>query len=181
MCDPGDRSREVPVDPSVLEAIAEGSTWLDLVPESDDAAQLEKAALRREAIAILTLIIETRLTRSQREIVDLYFYRGKTQSEIAAILGISQQVVTVCFVGTDSLPGSRVRAFGKLLHADAISDRTNADTQIATDTFLVDDLEAPFAVYGMRNRLMRCVLANHVTAATLDAKILIDNGFFDIV
>ena len=87
----------------------------------------------------------------------------------------------VCFFGTDIQPGTRVLALRKLLHADAISDGTNADTQIATDTFLVDDLEVPLAVYGMRNGLMRCVLANHVTAATLDAKVLINNRFFDIV
>jgi DNA-directed RNA polymerase specialized sigma subunit len=36
----------------------------------------------------------TRLTPRQRRIVELYFYEGRTQEEIAAELRISQQVVS---------------------------------------------------------------------------------------
>ena len=39
-------------------------------------------------------LVATRLTPRQRRIVELYFYEGRTQQEIAAELGISQQVVS---------------------------------------------------------------------------------------
>ena len=47
-----------------------------------------------EAVAQLRTIIETDLTSRQREIVQAYFFEGRTEAEIAEQLGIAQQVVS---------------------------------------------------------------------------------------
>jgi RNA polymerase sigma factor (sigma-70 family) len=52
---------------------------------SDDES-LERDALVRRAV-------ETALTDKQREAVELFFFEGLSQSEIARRLGVSQQVV----------------------------------------------------------------------------------------
>ncbi len=108
-----ERYREVAVDPEILERLADdAAAWAPEsgCPKPGDAAEGEREA----AIGILALIIETRLTERQREVVDLYFYRGKTQAEIAVILGISQQVVSKQLFGA-MRKGKRVGgAIGKL-------------------------------------------------------------------
>jgi DNA-directed RNA polymerase specialized sigma24 family protein len=45
-------------------------------------------------LAELAEVVRSRLTVRQREIVELYFFAGRTQQEIAAQLGISQQAVS---------------------------------------------------------------------------------------
>ena len=113
MCGDEGRSREVPVDPRILEAIGAGAAlWRD-APASDEAPEL-----RAEAITMLGLVIQTRLTPRQREIVDLYYYEGKTQPEIAVILGISQQVVSKQLFGAmrkGKKVGGAIRKLRRLL------------------------------------------------------------------
>lgn len=88
--------REVAVDPVILDSVSRDAALWSEPPETEEdkrrAAALDEQ--RAEAIALLGIVIESKLTRRQREIVDLYFYRGKTQQEVAEILGISQQVVS---------------------------------------------------------------------------------------
>ena len=79
--------REIPFSPDVLD------TW-DLGPRPGEPEDPRRARLRAELIAALRELVATRLTDRQRRIVELYFYEGKTQQEIAAELGISQQVVS---------------------------------------------------------------------------------------
>ena len=79
--------REIPFAPDVLD------TWFrDTGP--DEPEDPRRVRLRAELIAALREIVSTRLTDRQRRIVELYFYGGRTQQEIAAVLGISQQVVS---------------------------------------------------------------------------------------
>ena len=56
----------------------------ELIPRSDDAEQVE-AAVRHA--------VETALTDKQREAIELFFFEGISQSEIARRLGVSQQVI----------------------------------------------------------------------------------------
>ena len=67
-------------------------------PLFDPAADLdddpEAAAARDEVFELLRELVATRLTSRQREIVELTFVEGLSQGEIAARLGISQQVVS---------------------------------------------------------------------------------------
>ena len=77
---------EIPVDPDVLARFP--------ATEPEPPRDPEKQRLIDEAVAQLHAIIETGLTARQREIVQLYFYEGKTEAEIAQQLGIAQQVVS---------------------------------------------------------------------------------------
>jgi RNA polymerase sigma factor (sigma-70 family) len=83
-----DRSwREIPFSPDVLD-----SWFTD--PGPDEPEDPRRARLRAELVAVLRELVATQLTDRQRRIVELYFYEGRTQAEIAAELGISQQVVS---------------------------------------------------------------------------------------
>ena len=69
-----------------------GSLFDSLVSaDVDDAAAAEE---REELFALLRELVATGLTARQREIVDLFYRDGLSQGEIAARLGITQQVVS---------------------------------------------------------------------------------------
>jgi RNA polymerase sigma factor (sigma-70 family) len=79
--------REIPFSPDVLDA------WMR--PRSPDEPEDEaRTHLRLELIAVLRELVSSALTDQQRRIVELYFYEGRTQTEIAGELCISQQVVS---------------------------------------------------------------------------------------
>lgn len=75
------------MSPAALDAFAGAA--VDAVTDASLATDV-----RNEALAMLRMLVETRLTARQREIVELYFTDQLTQQEIAARLGISQQVVS---------------------------------------------------------------------------------------
>jgi DNA-directed RNA polymerase specialized sigma24 family protein len=81
---------ELPVDPGDFDALPAG--LLDAPVERDRDPEQERA--RAEALAGLAEVIKSGLTVKQRRIVELYLYEGRTQQEIADLLGISQQVVS---------------------------------------------------------------------------------------
>ena len=61
---------------------------------ADDGSADDAAAARRdELFGLLRELVATKLTPRQREIVELSYVEGLTQSQIAARLGITQQVV----------------------------------------------------------------------------------------
>lgn len=78
---------ELPFDPADLAGIP---ARLD----DDDLASPEGRRRRREVLAALGQVVRTRLTDRQRQIVELYFFDGATQAQIADRLGISQQAVS---------------------------------------------------------------------------------------
>ena len=80
---------ELPFDPGDLDALPEG-----LVDASVQPRDPAKERVRNAVLVELGEIVRTRLTEKQRRIVELYFYEERTQQEIAAELGISQQVVS---------------------------------------------------------------------------------------
>ena len=80
---------ELPFDPGDLDALPAG-----LVDAPDDDLSPVDAEARREALAAIGELVRTGLTAKQREIVQLYFYEGRSQVDIADRLGISQQVVS---------------------------------------------------------------------------------------
>ena len=86
---------EIPVPPEVFDA-HEGSVF-EFVADADpnaDGSGSARERLRRQAAQELRRLVSTSLTERQREIVELYFYVGRTQAEIAAELRISQQAVS---------------------------------------------------------------------------------------
>jgi len=80
---------ELPLNPGDLDALP---GLLDAPTERGRDPEQEQA--RAEVIAGLAEVIRTGLTVKQQRIVELYFYEGRTQQEIADVLGISQQVVS---------------------------------------------------------------------------------------
>jgi RNA polymerase sigma factor (sigma-70 family) len=86
---PEDRNwREIPFAPDVLDL------WDVGADGTADPEDPRRAALRAALVEALTELVATRLTPRQRRIVELYFYEGRTQQQIAGDLGISQQVVS---------------------------------------------------------------------------------------
>jgi RNA polymerase sigma factor (sigma-70 family) len=77
---------EIPVDPDVLARFP--------AAPAERGRDPEKERLIDEAVVQLHAIIETGLTPRQREIVQAYFFQGRTEAEIAQQLGITQQVVS---------------------------------------------------------------------------------------
>ena len=59
----------------------------------------EATAVRDQMLDLLRELVATALTPRQREVVELSFVDGLTQSEIAERLGISQQVVSKSLFG----------------------------------------------------------------------------------
>lgn len=82
---------ELPFDPGDIDALP--GDLLD-APDRESEPDPARVAARKEALAGIAGIVRTGLTDKQRRTVELYFYDGRSQVEIAAELGISQQVVS---------------------------------------------------------------------------------------
>ena len=83
---------EVSVDPQDLDRFcAEQGLWY----ESDEERQIRNRREDRSDVLVREIkdIIENELTPRQRDITRLYFFHGKTQGEIAQIVGVSRRVV----------------------------------------------------------------------------------------
>lgn len=80
---------ELPFDPGDLEDLPEVWSVPAEVERSPSAARA-----RAEVLSELARLVHSSLTENQRRIVQLHFYEGKTQVEIAEQLGISQQAVS---------------------------------------------------------------------------------------
>ena len=86
---------EVPVDPAIINNLISNSSIFYREPaDEDEETKAKKQKLRNEAIKQIKVIIQTRLTKIQRDIVHLYYFENKAQTEIADMLKISQQVVS---------------------------------------------------------------------------------------
>jgi len=82
---------ELPFDPGDMDALP--GDLLD-APEDGPPRSPAAVAARRAALDAVAELVRSGLTDKQREIVRLYFYEERSQVEIAAALGISQQVVS---------------------------------------------------------------------------------------
>ena len=100
MTERGFRGREMPLSDQMLDA------WM-AARALDDTSDPERERLHHELVEILRELVATRLTERQRTIVELYYFDGLTQEEIAAVLGIAQQVVSRQLFG-DVRNGKRV-------------------------------------------------------------------------
>jgi DNA-directed RNA polymerase specialized sigma24 family protein len=80
---------ELPFDPGELAQLPG-----DLFAPAEEETTGDGPRLRRAVLDELGRVVRTQLTSRQRQIVELYFYAGRTQEEIAGDLGISQQAVS---------------------------------------------------------------------------------------
>lgn len=112
------RSRERLVDPRVFERLGEDR---GLWHEGEEGP--EPGGDWSDIVDSLRELVATRLTRRQQQIVELYFYEGRTQEEIAAQLGISQQVVSRQLFGVlrkGRKVGGAIRKLQKILEQQGI-------------------------------------------------------------
>ena len=93
MTDEGRRGREIPLSDQMLDAWAAARAL-------ESASDPVRERLHAELVEILRELVATRLTPRQRDIVEMYYFDGITQEEIAARLGIAQQVVSRQLFGT---------------------------------------------------------------------------------
>lgn len=84
---------EISVDPPDLDGFPnEAGIWFESVEERKARYRWEDK-VRDVTIRVMAIITEE-LTEQQREAVILYFLRGKSQQEIAQIMGVSRRVVS---------------------------------------------------------------------------------------
>jgi RNA polymerase sigma factor (sigma-70 family) len=81
------RRREVLVAPDSLERWSKAASG-----ESVDTDQ--RAESHEQLVELLRDLVESGLTATQRRVVELYFFQGQPQDQIATDLGISQQSVS---------------------------------------------------------------------------------------
>lgn len=119
-------SRERIVDPARLERMSDArSPWTE-------AGDLHRDPGRDRVLDTVREIVQTRLTPRQREIVQLYYYEGRTQQEIAEQLGISQQVVSRQLFGVmrhGKKIGGAIRRLRALLEAEGLGFPTETETE----------------------------------------------------
>ena len=90
---------EVPMDAGFLENTpAERALWFET--EEDRARRHAFKDFFQDVSPVIREYINTRLTPRQQEVVDLYFFRGKTQEDIAAMLDLTQSTVSRHLFGT---------------------------------------------------------------------------------
>ena len=83
----GKRRREVLVAPDSLER------W-NTAASGQSADTDQRAESHDQLVGLLRELVETRLTPTQRRVIELYFFQGHPQDQIASELGISQQSVS---------------------------------------------------------------------------------------
>ena len=90
---------EIPTDSAALERVAvSDGIWYET--ETDRERRYAVKDFFGRVGPIVSTMIDSRLTRRQREIVQLYFYYGKTQEDIAAMLNLTQSTVSRHLFGT---------------------------------------------------------------------------------
>lgn len=90
---------EIPTEQAALERLAvSDGIWYET--EMDRERRYAVKDFFSRVGPIVSTMIDSRLTRRQREIVRLYFYYGKTQEDIAAMLNLTQSTVSRHLFGT---------------------------------------------------------------------------------
>jgi DNA-directed RNA polymerase specialized sigma subunit len=84
---------EIPVPPTYFHQFCnEDLSWYD--PPALREHHRDLQAKKQKLLTHVREIIEHELTPMQKRCVRLYFFEGKTQEEIALVLGISRRVVS---------------------------------------------------------------------------------------
>jgi RNA polymerase sigma factor (sigma-70 family) len=83
--------KEVPMDPLAMDTFFtnDRSLW-----DGNGEDRVARRRFVRKKIAEVKRAMERYLTQRQRETVSMYYFKGKTQTEIGIILGIHQTTVS---------------------------------------------------------------------------------------
>ena len=84
--------------------------------------------------------------------------------------------------GTHRFAGSQIDFAGQQVsQGDALGHWAHQNAQVAAHAFVFFDFEMALTVFGGGDGLVRGVFAGNVTATALNARILVDDGFGDVV
>ena len=90
---------EIPIDVATLDRVpASNALWFET--EDDRERRYAMQDFFEAVRPAVNSLIDTQLTRRQCEVVKLYYYYGKTQEDIAAILNLTQSTVSRHLFGT---------------------------------------------------------------------------------
>ncbi len=101
---------EIPFGDDVLNSFDYHQSYqgrLDQAQVSDDILQLQD-----ELIQLVWTVIDTQCTKRQKEVLNLYFVQGMTQTETAKELGINQSSVVKSLWGNADYRGEKVKRYG---------------------------------------------------------------------
>ncbi|MFP4499966.1 MAG: sigma-70 family RNA polymerase sigma factor [Candidatus Hydrogenedentota bacterium] len=111
---------EIPTQADVLDRVASTrALWYE-----DDIDRRRREALAdffHEVTPAVQGLIDSALTRRQQEVLKLYYFYGKTQEEIAAILQLTQSTVSRHLFGTvrdGHKVGGAIRKLQRAIHHD---------------------------------------------------------------
>ena len=93
------------VDPEILAYYAQ--------PESDSQELLD---LRDRLLAKVQDAVKTHLTQRQQQMIDLYYMQGRTQQDIADMLGCHQTNVFIALHGTTDYKQDPPKRYGGAIH-----------------------------------------------------------------
>lgn len=90
---------EIPTDIGVIDRVdARNALWFET--DIDRERRYAMKDFFEEVSPSVREIIEVKLTRRQRQILTLYYFQGKTQEDIAALLELTQSTVSRHLFGT---------------------------------------------------------------------------------
>jgi DNA-binding MarR family transcriptional regulator len=128
---------EIPADSKYLESVpANRALWFET--EEDRQRRHALDDFFRSVRPVVHRLIDSELTQRQREVLKLYYFHGKTQEDIAAILALSQSTVSRHLFGTVRNGKKVGGAISKL--RKTIEKKANRDVHEALDA-----LQACFA------------------------------------
>lgn len=90
---------EIPTESKYLDRVnAADAMWYET--DIDRERRYAMKDFYRDVKPAVANIISTKLTRRQREVLQLYYFQGKTQEDIATILNLTQSTVSRHLFGT---------------------------------------------------------------------------------
>jgi len=125
---------EISTDSRYLESVpANRALWFET--EEDRVRRHAFQDFFRDVKPVIVEMIDSELTNRQRQIVTLYYFQGKTQEDIAAILDLSQSTVSRHLFGTvrdGRKVGGAISKLRKVLERKVPRDVDKAFEQLQT-------------------------------------------------
>jgi ATP/maltotriose-dependent transcriptional regulator MalT len=125
---------EISTDSRYLESVpANRALWFET--EEDRVRRHAFQDFFRDVKPVIVEMIDAELTIRQRQIVTLYYFQGKTQEDIAAILDLSQSTVSRHLFGTvrdGRKVGGAISKLKKVLERKVPRDVDKAFEQLQT-------------------------------------------------
>lgn len=103
---------EISIDPSLLNNFSNEESLTVFFNNYSNSEEIQQ--LKLELAKEIIIIIETKLTQKQQDVIKLTYLEGKTQNEISTILGRNQSTVSKALQGNIDYRNRRRRYGGAL-------------------------------------------------------------------